>query len=264
MTGSETMIAAAERACTWSASASRSTSCALVTVASSRDVRLNVAAHLPEATFTVQDLNASDGTAAAQSLEAYLQSHNAVVLGPGLGRGPSTTAFVAEVLRLRNPEHALVVDADGLSALAELTDWPRLLGRNAVLTPHSGELARLVGRDLDAAKTDWERAGRLAQQWGCVLIAKAPFTAVANPDGRVDVWPRANAALATGGTGDVLAGVTAGLLAQGLGVWDAARLAVGVHGLAAARITQRGNRTLLASDLFAELTAVLGALTRRR
>jgi len=233
-------------------------------VASTRDVRMNVAAHLPEATFTLQDLSASDGAGAAQTLEEYLQSHNSVVIGPGLGRGPSTTQFVAEVLRLRNPEHSLVIDADGLVAIAELPDWPRLLGRNAVLTPHTGELARLVGHDLGASEMDWERAGRLAQQWGCVLIAKGPFTAVANHDGCVDVWPRANAALATGGTGDVLAGVTAGLLAQGLSTWDAARLAVGVHGLAAARLTQRGRKTLLASDLFAELPAVLGGLTQRR
>lgn len=236
----------------------------LITVASTRDVRMNVAAHLPEATFTIQDLSASDGASAARSLEEYLQSHNSVVLGPGLGRGPSITEFVAETLRLRNPEHSLVIDADALVAIAEVTDWPRLLGPNTVLTPHTGELARLVGHDLDTSETDWERAHRLAQQWGCVLIAKGPFTAVGNADGRADVWPRANAALATGGTGDVLAGVTAGLLAQGLTAWDAARLAVGVHGLAAARITERGKTTLLASDLFAELPSVLGAVTRRQ
>jgi ADP-dependent NAD(P)H-hydrate dehydratase / NAD(P)H-hydrate epimerase len=236
----------------------------LITVASTRDVRMNVAAHLPEATFTIQDVSASDGASAARSIEEYLQSHTSAVLGPGLGRSPSTTEFVAEVLRLRNPEHGLVVDADGLVALAELPDWPRLLGPNTVLTPHTGELARLVGDELDASETDWDRAGRLAREWGCVLIAKGPFTAVARHDARADVWPRANAALATGGTGDVLAGMTAGLLAQGLSAWDAARLAVGLHGRAAARITERRRTTLLASDLFAEIPAILGALTPRR
>ena len=106
-------------------------------------------------------------------------------------------------------------------------------------------------------------AGRLAQQWGCVLIAKGPFTCIANPDGRVDVWPRANSALATGGTGDVLAGMCAGFLAQNLSGWDAGRLAVGVHGLAAERIVAtRGWRTLLASDLLPELPATLGSLTK--
>jgi NAD(P)H-hydrate epimerase len=88
---------------------------------------------------------------------------------------------------------------------------------------------------------------------------------VAQPNGRVAVWPRANPALATGGTGDVLAGLTAGLLAQSPDAWAAARLAVGVHGLAAERVSAaRQWRTLLASDLLVEVPAVLGALTRRR
>jgi NAD(P)H-hydrate epimerase len=168
---------------------------------------------------------------------------------------------VAEVLRLRAREHAIVVDADALVALSELDDWQERLGPNAVLTPHAGELQRLLGAELDSSETEWARAGRLAHQWGCVLVAKGPFTAVASPEGRVDVWPRANAALATGGTGDVLAGVTAGLLAQGLSAWDAARLAVGVHGLAAAHVVEdRGFRTLLASDLLQELPRVLTEL----
>jgi ADP-dependent NAD(P)H-hydrate dehydratase / NAD(P)H-hydrate epimerase len=126
-----------------------------------------------------------------------------------------------------------------------------------------GELARLVGHAPDAAEPEWQRAGRLAREWGCVLVAKGPITSVVAPDGRVDVWPRSNPALATGGTGDVLAGVTAGLVAQGLATWDAARLAVAVHGLAAARVVEaRGWRTLLASDLLGELPAVLDDLAR--
>jgi NAD(P)H-hydrate epimerase len=157
---------------------------------------------------------------------------------------------VAEVLGLRR-QRATVIDADALFALAELVDWPGLVGPQSVLTPHSGELARLVGHELDPNEPLWEHAGRLAREWGCVLVAKGPFTCVAAPDGRVDVWPAANSALATGGTGDVLAGVTAGFLAQGLAAWDAARLGVGVHAIAAHQLTtERHWRTLLASDLF--------------
>jgi NAD(P)H-hydrate epimerase len=233
----------------------------LVTVGSTDDVRRNVAAHLPEATFTATCARAEEGASAAQAIESYLKSHNALVLGPGLGRGPGTTEFVAEVLRLRDQAHAIVVDADALVALAALEDWPQRLGANAVLTPHSGELERLVGRPLDAAETDWQRAARLASEWGCVLVSKGPFTSIARPDGRVDVWPLSNPALATGGTGDVLAGLTGGLLAQGLHAFDAGRLAVGIHGLAAQRVvTRRGWRTLLASDLFEEIPAILGDL----
>jgi NAD(P)H-hydrate epimerase len=234
----------------------------LVTLASTRDVRLNAAAHLPEVTYTANDARATDGAEAARSLESYLRSHASAVIGPGLGRGQGTTEFVAELLHQRPREHGVVIDADGLFALAELPNWPGLLGPNAVLTPHGGELERLVGHELGDDEPIWVHAGRLAQQWGCVLIAKGPFTCIANPDGRVDVWPRANPALATGGTGDVLAGVTAGLLAQNMVAWDAARLAVGVHGLAAAHIVENRHwPTLLASDLLPELPAALGSLT---
>jgi NAD(P)H-hydrate epimerase len=158
-----------------------------------------------------------------------------------------------------------VIDADALFALSELPDWWTLLGPNVVLTPHAGELERLVGQALSSDEPLWVHAGRLAQQWGCLLIAKGPFTCIANPDGRVDVWPRANPALATGGTGDVLAGMCAGLLAQGAqhSAWDASRLAVGLHGLAAERIVEgRHWRTLLANDLVHELPATLGSLAR--
>ena len=237
----------------------------LVTLASTRDVRLNTATHLPVVTYTTDDVRAADGPEAARSLESYLRSHRSAIIGPGLGRGQATTEFVAEILRQRPRDHGVVIDADGLFALAEIDNWPELLGPSAVLTPHSGELERLVGHALGADEPIWVHAGRLAQQWGCVLVAKGPFTCIANPDGRVDVWPRANPALATGGTGDVLAGVTAGLLAQSLAAWDAARLAVGVHGLAAERIVEtRQWRTLLASDLLTELPAVLGSLAQVR
>jgi NAD(P)H-hydrate epimerase len=237
----------------------------LITVASTRDVRLNVAAHRAEVTFTEQDVRASDGASAAHALERYLRSHQSVVLGPGLGRGPATTQFVAEVLRLRAGAHHVVVDADGLFALSEMGDWPARLGHDDVLTPHSGELERLVGHELSPDEPPWAHAGRLARQWGCVLVAKGPFTCVAAPTGQVDVWPRANPALATGGTGDVLAGVIGGLLAQGLSAWDAARLGVGVHALAAERLVhQRHWRTLLASDLLDHLASVLHELGSQR
>jgi NAD(P)H-hydrate epimerase len=230
----------------------------LVTVGSTADVRRNVASHLPEATFTVQDV-----TGDVAPLKPYLETHSCLVIGPGLGRGPSVTSFVHDVLRQR-PRGGNVIDADALVALSEIPEWWTLLGPNTVLTPHTGELERLVGHDLGEEPL-WVLAGRLAQQWGSVLLAKGPFTCIAEPGGKVHVWPRANPALATGGTGDVLAGLCGGLLAQGCSAPEAARLAVGVHGLAAERVIEgRGWRTLLASDLVVEVPAVLASLTRRR
>jgi len=229
----------------------------LVTVGSTAMVRQTVAAHLPEATFTVRDVDND-----VSSVAPYLSTHNALVIGPGLGRGPDVTAFVGDVLRQR--QGGAVIDADALFALSETPNWSALVGPDTILTPHAGELARLLGGDLPDEPL-WSLAGRLAQQWACVLIAKGPFTCVGEPNGQVSVWPRANPALATGGTGDVLAGICAGLLAQGCSAGEAARLAVGVHALAAERLTTRRRwRTLLASDLFEELPAVLGDLATRR
>ncbi|HEY0583147.1 MAG TPA: NAD(P)H-hydrate dehydratase [Chloroflexota bacterium] len=239
----------------------------LVTLAASRDVRLAVATRTPEVTYTQRDVRPADGPSALEPLQPYLETHNALVLGPGLGRSEATTAFVCALLESRKADQSLVIDADGLVALSEIPNWPALVDANVVLTPHAGELERLAGQKLASDTPLWVQAGRLAEQWGCTLLAKGPFTCIARPDGRVDVWPRPNSALATGGTGDVLAGVAGGLLAQHLDAWDAARLAVGLHGLAAQRVVGRGWRTLLASDLLSELPAALydlGQPIRRR
>jgi NAD(P)H-hydrate epimerase len=236
----------------------------LVTLASTAAVRQAVAAYLPEITYAQAELD-------AQRLRPYLESHAVLVVGPGLGRESSTVRFVHDLLRLRRevarPGQALVVDADGLYALSELQEWWAELGPNALITPHAGELARLIGGQPTEDTTDWARTRRLAVRWGCYLIAKGPFTCIAGPDGQVAVWPRANSALATGGTGDVLAGLVGGLLAQGAAVWDAARVGVAAHALSAAHIVEtHGWRTLLASDLLPEIPAALARLasTQRR
>lgn len=226
----------------------------LVTVGSTRDVRLTVAARLPEATYTMQDVNVD-----VTPLASYLETHQAVVIGPGLGRGPRQTRFVLDVLRGRE-QGRVVIDADGLVALAETPEWWTLLPRETVLTPHAGELARLLGSQLPNEPA-WETAGRLAAQWGCVLVYKGPFTCVAEPSGRVRVWPRANPLLSTGGTGDVLAGITGGLLAQGCSAPEAAASGVAIHALAAQALADK-QATLLASDLFDEVPRVLKRLTQ--
>ena len=129
-------------------------------------MRATVAAHLPEVTYTRWPFMSVDAPEDARSLMPYLRTHNAMVLGPGIGRGPATTHLVGEILKIRPREASLVVDADGLVALSELQDWWTRLGPNAVLTPHSGELERLVGHELDPAEPLWAHAGRLAQEWG--------------------------------------------------------------------------------------------------
>ena len=112
-----------------------------------------------------------------------------------------------------------VIDADALSLLAGWDGWWEQIGPGNVLTPHAGEMARLMASDPAssiATRRPGTTARRAAERWRQVVVLKGPFTAVADPAGRAWVYPHANPALATAGTGDVLAGLTAGLLAQGM------------------------------------------------
>jgi NAD(P)H-hydrate epimerase len=164
-----------------------------------------------------------------------------------------------------DPPTPAVVDADALSLLASWPDWWTKIGEGHVLTPHAGEMARLLASDPGLAKVDdeapWETARRAADRWKQVIVLKGPFTTVAEPGGRAWVYPHANPALATAGTGDVLAGLTAGLAAQGLPSPGAARLGVVVHALAGRRAADgRGRRTLVAADLPPEIPELLAEL----
>jgi ADP-dependent NAD(P)H-hydrate dehydratase / NAD(P)H-hydrate epimerase len=237
----------------------------MVTVASSGQVRQALATRAPEITYAPDDVEPErdpDGSLAV--LEPLLGGSRALVIGPGLGRAEGTIHFVRRLLEARAgaaPDTPAVVDADALYALADWVGWPARVGPNVVLTPHSGELARLAG-EPPPAETPWARAAQLSARWGVVLVAKGPFTSVAEPGGRVAVWPHANPALASAGTGDVLAGLIAGLLAQGADAYAAARLGVVVHALAAEAVQAReGWRSLLASDLLPELPRVLARLS---
>jgi NAD(P)H-hydrate epimerase len=159
-------------------------------------------------------------------------------VGPGLGRGPATAEFLDRLLDRAGELEGCrwVVDADGLTLLAGLADWPRRLPASTVLTPHPGEMARLAG---DSAENRIELARRTAREWGHVVVLKGAYTVVGLPDGRAWINPTATPALSTAGTGDVLAGVVAGLLAQRLRPEEAAILGVYLHGRAGEILADR-------------------------
>ncbi|MFN2451463.1 MAG: NAD(P)H-hydrate dehydratase [Candidatus Dormibacteria bacterium] len=196
-------------------------------------------------------------TAAAVPLlrEQHLPHAAAVVLGPGIGRDPRTVEAVEQLLaEIPCP---CVVDADGLNIGAALgLDW-RGAGQPVVLTPHPGEMARLVGRDIVAVQADRRAvAERYAVERGVVVVLKGAETVVAAPDGRVHVGPARLVALATGGSGDVLAGLCGALLSAGLPAFEAAVAAVTIHAEAGAAVqASRGRAGALASDLLEELPA---------
>ena len=158
-----------------------------------------------------------------------------------------------------------VVDADGLKLLTKVEGWARLLRPESVLTPHPGEMAVLTGLGKEAIEADRiGTAQRFAAEWGHVVVLKGAYTVVAAPDGRTAVQPFATAALARAGTGDVLAGAIAGLLAQGMAPFDAAVAAAYLHGQAGVLVAQAFGTTtsVLASDILNGLIEALADLQR--
>jgi NAD(P)H-hydrate epimerase len=209
----------------------------------------------------------ADGALSADALPAVtraLSGKAAVAVGPGLGTGTGVRALVRGLVRrARVP---LVLDADGLNAFAGDASSLRGRGRRLVLTPHPGEMARLLGTSADAVLADRVGVARdFARRHGCHVVLKGYRTLVATPAGRVLVNPTGNPGLAKGGSGDVLTGVLAGLLAQRLEVDTAVALGVYLHGLAAdLAAAELGEAPLLARDVLGRLPLALRRLRESR
>jgi hydroxyethylthiazole kinase-like uncharacterized protein yjeF len=200
------------------------------------------------------------GHAAYLSILRQMESSEVGIIGPGLGRDSSTWRLVVDLAaRARCP---LVIDADGLNALADSPRSKGKLGKNRVLTPHPGELSRLTGKTAEAINADRPAAARkAAKEWGAIVVLKGAHTVVAHPDGRTSEDPHEVPALATGGTGDVLSGIIGGLIAQGSDPFVAAVTGVYIHASAGRRIAHRlGDSGLLAGDLLAEIPLVMNML----
>jgi len=245
----------------------------LVTLALPAAIHTAIAARLAEATYLL--LPHELGVIAAEAARVVAEQvaeYDALLLGPGLGRERETAAFVEALLggagrrslgfigadESPAPPPALpplVVDADGLNILAAMADWPKRLPPESILTPHPGEMARLMGCTVaDVQANRIAVAQTQAAAWGQVLLLKGAHTVVAAPDGRTSIEPFANPGLATAGTGDVLAGTIVALRAQGLGPFEAAAAAACLHGLAGelAR-AQIGAAGMVAGDVLARL-----------
>ena len=203
-----------------------------------------------------------DGTAALDDgvvIDRLLTDRGAVVCGPGLGLAEGTRALVARVVqRARAP---LVLDADGLNAVAGTT-LLRERPAATIVTPHPGEMARLLGCSTADVQADrLQAARRFAAEHGVVTVLKGAHTVIATPEGAGAISPTGNPGMASGGMGDVLSGIVGGLLAQGLEPMAAASLGVYAHGAAAdAVVARRGEAGLLAGDLVDELPPTLARL----
>lgn len=193
--------------------------------------------------------------AAAPFLEKAARA-DAIAVGPGLGTDPEVQAFIRKVVA--NSPAPLIIDADAIKAFSGrpelLTEAPVPL----VLTPHPGEMAHLLGLSIDAVQSDRFGAARqAAEATKAVVLLKGAYTLIAEPGGVIWINPTGNRALGTGGSGDVLTGIIAGLLAQGMGAQEAAVTGAYMHGMAGDRLSAiEGEDGVLAGDLADELPKV--------
>jgi NAD(P)H-hydrate epimerase len=229
----------------------------LVTVAVPKSALPVVAAFTPE----IMTEALTETESGAISIESYgynrvaqlLKGKDVVALGPGIGREPSTVDFVRTfVAGCKLP---MVIDADGLNAFGGCTEKLNGSARPLVLTPHPGEMARLTGLATEEVQSDRIGASRkFAAEHQLILVLKGNRTLVALPNGKVWVNTTGNAGMATGGTGDVLTGVIAGLMGQTDNYEQAAIAGVYLHGLAGDVAREKmGEASLIAGDVIANL-----------
>jgi NAD(P)H-hydrate epimerase len=234
----------------------------LVTLATAASLQPTLAAKLTETTHLPLP-EASPGIVSAEAASLVLSElarYDVLLLGCGLGQSEQVIGFIKSILfQSGSALPPLVIDADAINTLAKTPNWWQKLADDAILTPHLGEMARLVGVSAEEVQAD--RIGiakQVASKWHKTLVLKGAYSVICAPDGRDRISPVANAGLASAGTGDVLAGAITGLLAQGLALFDAAALGVFLHVQAGEIVKSRlGDTGMLASDLLPALPQVI-------
>ena len=215
------------------------------------------AANLWESVYLPLEETAA-GTISAQNLELLLADrHTAVLIGCGMRVCADTKRIVRSFIK--ESEAPLVLDADALNAIAASPDVLRGAKAPIVITPHPAEFGRLIKAMPQEVNAERETlAASFAKEYGAVTVLKGAGTVIASPDGRLLVNPTGNSGMATGGSGDVLAGMTGALLAQGVKPFEAAAAAVYLHGLAGDIAAEKlGKASLLPSDLIDCIPAAL-------
>ncbi len=240
----------------------------LVTLATPKHLNPILEGLLPEVmTLPLPETDA--GSLAVSGISTILEfaekTKSVLAIGPGLSQNPETVTLVHQLVR-ENQEQGLglrmVIDADGLNALAQATELIPRLGKDAVLTPHPGEMARLTNTSVSTLELDRiSTAQQFANEHGVTLVFKGAPTVIGTPNGEVWINSTGNPGMATGGMGDVLTGVIAGLMAQGVLSEQAGALGVYVHGLAGDIVSERlGTHGLIASDVLEAVPEAIASL----
>lgn len=227
----------------------------LVKVFTPEENRTILQTMLPEAILSAYDKNNID----MESLKKAVNWASAIVLGPGMGIGKNTKDILSLVLS--NTKVPLVIDADGINTIAK---YPELLEnhhKEIILTPHLGEMARLIKKDISQIANNLiDESERYAGKQNIVCVLKDTRTIVSDGKSGIYVNQSGNNGMATGGAGDVLTGVIAGLLGQGMKILDAATLGVYIHGLAGDIASEKlGHYSVLADDIIDGINEVLKA-----
>ena len=231
----------------------------LVTLAAPQQVYEIVASEVIETTHVPLSSTASGGidSFALQTIQEIIADYDAVLLGCGLGQDPETQQFINGLLLDNTLLDAtpLIIDADALNALAAVPLWHQHLRALAVMTPHPGEMSNLTKlgtSQIQAQRLRWAETS--AHDWKQIVVLKGAYTVIASPEGEIRVSPFATPGLASAGTGDVLAGIIGGLVAQGVDPFDAATCGVYLHGAAAQSLSQTiGDAGLMAGDLLSQI-----------
>jgi len=236
----------------------------LVTVAAPEGALPAIMAHSVETMGASYRVDEGSPLGAVERLSELARGKSAILVGPGIPTGPT----MLEVLRdfLADRTVPVVLDADALNLLARAPQYLQEASAPVVITPHPGEMARLLGSDVRSVQADRVATAReAAARFGVQVVLKGARTVIASPAGEAFVNPTGNPGMGSGGMGDVLGGILAGLLAQGADVEPAIRMGVYLHGLAGDRAAVRlGQHGLLAGDLLAEVPAVLAGWDRLR
>jgi len=241
----------------------------LATVATPKSVLSTVAAFHPEL-MTEPLAETKQGTIALRALRAELDAlleRKTLAIGPGISRNSETTEFVYEIVKRTADDTPIVVDADAINAFERTADKLNGRGRTLVITPHPGEMSRLTGLSIAEIQANRLQVARnFASEHELIVVLKGHRTLIAAPNGTVWVNPTGNPGMATGGTGDVLTGMVAGLIAQhpqhALG---ATALAVYLHGLAGDLASESvGENSLVATDLVRLLPQAFAEMQKQK
>jgi NAD(P)H-hydrate epimerase len=263
--GSENYIGAAYLACMGAARVGAG----VVTLSTARSLQPILASKLTEATYAPlpEDAKGILSEKAAAAIQSILPYYRVLLMGCGLGQHPRTVDFVRSMLSglPQNPP-ALILDADALNIVSKIDGWWKQLPAGTIITPHAGEMSRLLGISIEQLQGNrLEICRKAAAKWGKIVVLKGAFTIIADPAGRVRISNYASAGLASAGTGDVLAGAIAGLAAQAVPLFDAAVLGVYIHAAAGEQVgSELGDAGMLATDLLPALPRVIKQMKEKR